>query len=293
MRRLLVVALVVAFGCKGKAERNAPPPSNDPIVERLKAAMTTALPGATLQMTPDDRLMIGAGSGSDTVVISLDNIRRACASSEAECTSALANIVENTKKSSLATGAKDEAPPDKATIRLTPKPTAWLEEADKQTGEIPDHAEENHMVRQKFVGDLWWLYVYDLPSGMRMINNKDLKGLGMTQEQLHAFALANLAAQYPKLELSELAPGMWTIEPGDYLDSARLALDDQWRAEAKKRGGTLTVSVPARSRVFVTNEPKLRDGFDKITQKAYAEEDHPLSQMVIVWTAKGWKEEIR
>jgi hypothetical protein len=126
---------------------------------------------------------------------------------------------------------------------------------------------------------------------MRIINNKLLKELGMTAEQLHSLAVANLAAQYPKLELAELAPGMWTIEPGDYLDSARLALSDQWRAEAKKRGGKLIASVPARSRVFVSNNPKLRAGFDKVTQQAFTEEDHPLSQVVLEWTDKGWKTE--
>ncbi|HEY4183270.1 MAG TPA: hypothetical protein VGM90_40885 [Kofleriaceae bacterium] len=296
MRRLLVVALVIAFGCKGKEERNAPPSSSaehgavsgDAVVERLKAGLTAAMPGVTLSMTADDRMLVGAGSGSSSMQLSLDNVRRSCASSEGECADAIAGVVENTKKSAASMETKDEAPPDKAMIRLTPKPTQWLQQADEQMKEFPDKIAENSLPRTKFVGDLWWLYVYDMPSGMRMINNKEMKDLGMTVEQLHAFAVANLAAQYPKLEFSELTPGMWTIEPGDYLDSARLALTDQWRAEVKKLGGTVKVSVPARSRVFVTNDPKLRDGFDKITAKAYTDEDHPLSQMTIVWTDKGW-----
>lgn len=290
MRRLLIVALVVAFGCKAK-EQSVPAPSGDPVVERLKAAVSAALPGATLTMTSDDRLVVGAGSAANSFEISLDNIRRSCKSSEGECADAIAGAVANTKHTSGVMAGSDDVLPDKTLIRLTPKPTEWLQQADEQMKQFPDKIAENTLPRTKFAGDLWWLYVFDEPTGMRMINNKEMKALGMTVEQLHAFAVANLAAQYPKLQFSELAPGLWTIEPGDYLDSARLALDDQWRAEAKRLGGTLKVAIPARSRVFITNEPKLRDGFDKITQKAFAEEDHPLTQKVIVWTDKGWKDE--
>ena len=295
MRRLLVVAIVVVIGCKAKEDRKEAPAraAGDPVVDRLKKAVTAAFPGSTLRVTSDDVLIVGAGSGSATVEITLDNLRRSCASSEAECASTIESVIETTKKTSVASAKTEtpEAPPDKTKIRLTPKPTEWLDAADAGAQKIPEKAEENRLVRQKFAGDLWWLYAVDEPGGMRIINSRVLKDLGMTVEQLHSLAVANLGAQYPKLELAELKPGLWTIEPGDYLDSARLALSDQWRAEAKKRGGKLIASVPARSRVFVSNDPKLRAGFDMITQKAFADEDHPLSQTVLVWTDKGWKAE--
>jgi hypothetical protein len=315
MRRLLALAILVAVGCNAKQD-HAPPPAaprapgvpatpvapaapaagtDDPVVTRLEHALTTAFPGITLRLTPDDVLHVvtGSSSGSDGIEITMDNIRRSCASSETECADAIDSVVQTTKKSSLFAAKSDEpeALPDRKLIRLTPKPTEWLAAADTGAAKMPEHAEENRLVRQKFAGDLWWVYVVDEPRGMRIINNKLMKQLGMTIEQLHALAVANLAGQYPKLQFTELTPGLWTIEPGDYLDSARLALTDQWRAEAKKRGGTLIASVPARSRVFVSNDPKLRAGFDKITAKAFAEEDHPLSQVVLVWTDKGWKPE--
>lgn len=295
MRRLLVVAIVIAIGCKAKEEGKPTPaaPAGDPVTDRLKKAVAAAFPGSTLRMTPDDVLVVGAGSGSGTVEITLDNVRRSCASSEAECASAIESVVDNTKKTSLVIAKSEapEAPPDKTKIRLTPKPTEWLDAADAGDNKDPEHAEDNRVVRQKFVGDLWWLYVIDEAGGMRIINNRQLKQLGMTVEQLHSLSVTNLAAQYPKLELADIAPGVWTIEPGDYLDSARLALSDQWRAEAKKRGGKLIASVPARSRVFVSNDPKQRAGFETITKKAFVEEDHPVSQVMLVWTDKGWQAE--
>ncbi|HEY4057212.1 MAG TPA: hypothetical protein VGM39_11420 [Kofleriaceae bacterium] len=293
MRRFLVVALMLSVGCKGKSEHQAtraPGPGADPIAERVKAAILAATPGVTVTAKDADTLVIGVGSGSAQAEMSLDNIRRSCASSETECDAAIGGVVGN-----LATMAKTmdamDAPIDKARIRLTPKPAEWLAQADDQGKKFPDKIEDNTVPRTKFVGDLSWVYLDDEPNGMTVINTKQMKTLGLTVEQLHKLAVANLAAQYPKLEVSELTPGLWTIEPGDYLDSARLALDDQWRAFAKEKGGTLKLSVPARSRVFVTNEPKLRDGFDKITHKAFTDEDHPLSEVVMVWTNKGWAEE--
>src|SRR6185503_8416203 len=130
MRKLLVVAIVVAIGCKAKEGRKETPsaPTGDAVADRLKQAVAAAFPGSTLRMTPDDVLVVGTGSGSATVEITLDNIRRSCASSEAECAAAIDSVIENTKKTSVANAkaATPEASLDKTKIRLTPKPTEWL-----------------------------------------------------------------------------------------------------------------------------------------------------------------------
>jgi len=226
--------------------------------------------------------------GSADLEVRLDNVRRSCASSNEECSATIASMVDTAGKSSVAPHPL-EAPLDRVNIRLTPKPAEWLLDADSHLQDFPDKAADNRIMRRAFVADLSWVYVSDEPKGMRILNAANARELGLTADALHALAIANLATQYPTLELQELTAGLWTLEPGDYLDSARLALLDQWRAEARRRGGKLIATVPARSRVFVANDVKLRAALEKITAKAFAEEDHPVSTVVLEWTDAGWQ----
>ena len=294
MRRRWLLSIVLLVSCK----REASVESHSPEIEaRVRKELQRVAPDATITRTSDDHLALKRGDWS--VELSLDNVVRSCASSTAECDDAIASIVEMTRKSLAAmstpvpTGSAAGHPSlDRSRIRLTPKPDEWIASADNDAKtHFPEKFDDNRLVRMPFAADLNWLYAFDEPGGMKMISQATLRDLGMTPEELHALAIKNLAEQYPTLALQELSPGvsMWTIEPGDYLDSARLALTDQWRAEAKKRGGTLIASVPARSRVFATNDPKLRVAFEKVTASAFATEDHALSAAVLEWTDTGWK----
>jgi hypothetical protein len=256
--------------------------------EQLTKGLEAALPGYAVTRGAGDRLTVSHGKWS--IEINLDPVHHACASSKQECDSTIDNLIDPSKKGAAREGSSEkEALPDKSIIRLTPKPDEWLEGADATLDKFPDKRDENRLERRRFAGELTWLYVFDEPKGMRMINHGAAMELGLSPQQLHDLAVSNLANQYPELQLKELAPGFWTMEPGDYLDSARFALTEQWRAEAKKRGGTLLATLPARGRIFVVNDAKLRGLLEKVTAKAFADEDHPLTEQVFQWTDDGWK----
>ncbi len=277
--RTLVVCVVLLAGCKRA-------PSND-VETRLTTALRAEVPGVVIERGAPG--VINGKRGNDTVMeLSLEPLLRTCEQKKDECDSVIANSVTVVKKSVAAqAGDEKKGPPDKALIRLTPKPAEWLASADEMMNRKPEKKEDNRLERQPFVGELSWVYVVDEPEGMSVVNHEQLKALGFERPALHELAVKNLEREFPKLELTELGPGVWTL-PGGYLDSARLALTGQWRAEVKARGGTLFMSVPARGRVFVTNDAKLREVLGKLTEKAYANEDHPLTRQIFKWTDEGW-----
>lgn len=279
--RTFVLCVLMLAACKRSSS------SASDVETRLIDGLKASVPGVTIERGEPG--VINVKRDKDTVMeLSLEPIVRTCASSKEECDSVISNSIAVVKKS-VAAQANDEkkGPPDKALIRLTPKPAEWLASADEMMNRKPEKKEDNRLERQRFVGELSWVYVIDEPEGMSVVNHEQLKSLGFEQPALHELAVKNLEKEFPKLELTELGPGVWTL-PGGYLDSARLVLSEQWRAEVKARGGTLFMSVPARGRVFVTNDAKMRDVLGKLTEKAFAEEDHPLTKQIFKWTDDGW-----
>jgi hypothetical protein len=277
--RIAALALLVVFAsCKR---------SRPDVETRLKDALTAGVPGIVIERGEEGVLVVKRGT--ETVMeLTLDPIARTCAKSPEECESVISNTVTVVKKSAAVAGTDEKRPPaDRSLIRLTPKPAEWLTAADEMTKRKPEKAADNRIERQPFVGELSWVYVIDQPEGMEVVNHEQLTALGFDQKALHAQAVKNLETELPVLELTELGPGVWTL-PGGYLDSARLALTEQWRDEAKARGGTLFMAVPARGRVFVVNDAKLLPMLSKLVDKAFAEEDHPLTRQRFKWAGEGW-----
>ena len=278
MRTAALALLVVFTACK----RSGPD-----VEARLRDALTAGVPGIVIARGEEGVLVVKRGA--ETVMeLTLDPIVRACAKSPEECDSVISNTVTVVKKSVAVAGTDEQRPPaDKRLLRLTPKPAEWLTSADEMTKRKPEKAADNRIERQPFVGELSWVYVIDQPEGMEVVNHESLARLGLDQPTLHALAVKNLETEFPVLELTELGPGVWTL-PGGYLDSARLVLTEQWRAAAKARGGTLFMGVPARGRVFVVNDAKLLPMLSKLIDKAFAEEDHPLTRQRFKWAGDGW-----
>jgi hypothetical protein len=265
--------------CKKDAE--------DPVVARARRAIEALTPGVRVVHRADDVLVVTKGSASLDLV--MDNPRRSCASSDDECEDALQGMAKIVHDDLGApTGQHADVAIDKARIRLTPKPLEWFQSADETLKTAPKPS-ESRILRTPFAADLMWVYVSDEEHGMRLLSAGDLAKLGMSLEELHTLAVQNLMTQYPELKLLQVGPGVETIDPGDYLASARLALVEQWRAKAEARGGVLFVTAPARSRVFVADGPNRREGLDRVTTMAFKEEDHPLSTAVLRWTGSGWQ----
>ena len=130
MRTWLVLAVVVWVGCSARKQE-------DPVAERVHKAAVEAFPGTTVTMRADDVIVVGSFE------LRLENVRRSCASSEAECQEVIASLIDKLKMS-----ANADVPLDKTRIRLTPKPRDWFEATDKGANK------DEQVARQPFVGDV-------------------------------------------------------------------------------------------------------------------------------------------
>jgi uncharacterized protein YtpQ (UPF0354 family) len=273
------LTLLFVVGCKRAPDAEA----------QLRAALLDAMPGASVEKKEDGLAVKFNGREVD---VGLDNLRRACASSTAECDGAIRMTVKTTQET-LSTVESSDAPA-RSTLRPTLKPAEWIENADQMMkSKLPEKFSDNRIIRRPFAADIFVVYVADSANKQMMLNQQTLRDLKLTEDELNTLALENLKKAYPKLTLTEMTPGIFTFEPGDEYDCARLLLVDQWAEEAKKAGGKLIASAPARSRVFVARapSPKALDAVKKIVKMAHAQEDHPISEALVEWSGTGWKSE--
>lgn len=280
MRTLALFALAVLAlaSCKPKESRLAP---------KVKARLEAADAGLQVSITDEHTLAVKAGEIELTM--SLDNLERACAQGGAEVCE---GTVERQVKAALAQlrvaadGAKAIDPKD---VRLTVKDPSWMKAvAEAQKRAPPEKRRDNALVSRAFVGPLTIVYVADMPDGMRMITQSDLKALDLSENALDALARKNLAEAALPLEVEELAgAGVFTNAVNDDYTSAMLVLPEMWRSLAQKVKGRLLVGMPARNRFFAAAESH-QEVLRKVTRSAAEKEDHPLTDDLYVWSEKGF-----
>jgi uncharacterized protein YtpQ (UPF0354 family) len=282
---LVVLSGLVAINSLGCKKHEAA----QPLAERVRDALVKKAPGLKVVIKDQDTLQAKAGEWE--AEISLDNIRISCNSGESSCSQAINAVTSNVAQQLASRQEPEQFSPDQ--IRLTLKDRDWLGQVDrKQKEAFPDKAAENHLVREPLAADLSVVYVFDMPTGMRMLSVRDLASLKLDQVQVAALARKNLKAAFPKLQMSEMkGTGIWTNDSGTDYDSALLALPELWEPLAKQVQGPLVVGVPARNRLFATGggSAKAVEAMRKVVTMAYESEDHQLSTTLLEWSPTGWK----
>jgi hypothetical protein len=156
----------------------------------------------------------------------------------------------------------------------------------------PEKTAENAVVSRPFVADLFVVYGFDLPDGIRMMNRKDLRDLKLDEEQVHALALGNLEKAAPEMAPEAIEPGsrVRVLHIGDSYDASRVLLHGRWKGLADSLAGGLLVAIPSRDFVFFTGASEDPSGLRDVAERAVAENDHALSAVLLRWTPGGWEE---
>lgn len=78
---------------------------------------------------------------------------------------------------------------------------------------------------------------------------------------------------------------------GDFLYPSRLALLDTWAPLAAAQGGKLIVVAPATDAVFYVGDDSrvAIDALRTLAHNVMARAPHPLSDILLRWTPKGWE----
>ena len=199
---------------------------------------------------------------------SLDNLWRDCSLRPEECDASIERFVR-------AIGEQQGAhlKLSRESIRVTVRGRAWVDELTK-LGEPP--------VARAFVGDLWKVYVFDLPDSMAAVRAKDLKTLVMSEEELDAVALSNLTnalVEFPHEPVQEGSP-IRVLHAGDSYEASRILLHASWVEISQKVKGELLVSVPSRDYVFFVGSgesPQVLKKFRQLVEERARVESHPIS----------------
>ena len=146
-------------------------------------------------------------------------------------------------------------------------------------------------VEMPLIADLIVLYGFDLGSCFVLVARRDLARLGVTPDELHRHAIANLRALDLRVEAHQGDRTMMLTAGGDY-EATLLLLPEIWESVAPMAPGRLVVSVPARDVVYFTGDadPMNLGDLRSWTSKALEQVDKPLSRALLVWTGSAWQE---
>lgn len=243
------------------------------VAERLRKEVE-----GTVRVSAPRTLEIGRPDGT-TSTVSLDNLWRDCSLRPEDCSDSVERFVR-----AISQHRKADLGLSREAVRATVRSKAWLDEFAK-AGETP--------VARHLVGDLWKVYVFDLPDSMAGVRQKDLENLNITEEELDSLALANLEnaiTDFPHEPLEESSP-IRVLHTGDSYEASRLLLHPRWRELAQGVEGDLLVSVPSRDYVLFVGSRAGREALDRFrkkTEEFASQESRPISSQVFQWTPEKW-----
>lgn len=247
-------------------------------------AFTKALTGA--KVTIKGPLALGIGAPPLSVDVHLDNVAAYCRRKTEDCERALNDFIANV----AATLKEANAPIQKSEIRVVARSGRYIEDARRQLAGKPDA----ELIARPVAGnELWLLCVADRPRGIKPLNKVDLAKLGLSEDDAIALGKQNVAAALPPLSavIHDLPPNGIGYINGNFYDSSRLLLHDDWSALAKKLHGALVVVVPATD-IVVYGEAKDRIALDAIRTFAVRlaqTAQRPISGALLHWTPTGWE----
>ncbi len=277
---LLLIAAVVS----GEARETAIPDDEAGFTAYLADAFAQQLPEARVVIVGPLHLAV-TPAGSGTHDLYLHNVAGGCARDRRDCHRHVAAFVEN-----MSASIKEEAAPvERSMVRAVLRHDAYIGQARKVGTRIAG-AEP---IVQPFAGDLWMVCVIDLPHGIKILNLRDMKKLGLSVGEAFALAQQNLSAGLKPLEAAtrpSTPEGFWVVA-GDYYDASRVMLHDAWRPIANQMKGSLVVAIPTNDVLLYADsahEQAVKSMADH-ARYVVSTAERPLSAALFKWTPSGWE----
>jgi hypothetical protein len=259
----------------------------DAFTERIAARLREHQPDTTVAVKTRLHLELVAKDGTSQQMF-LDNLWRHCQADPQGCEESIARSVRQAGSGLGATEAFLKA----EFVRPLLKDREWMENVRRTVEEgPPDQAAGNAVVSRPFVADLFVVYAFDLPDGMRMMRRVDLAALKLDDQGVHALALANLERAVPELKPEAVQPGsrIRVLHAGDSYEASRLILHDRWKDLAQQVKGDLVAAAPSRDYVYLTGSREDLPGLRALARRAAEENHHPLSPTLLRWRTGGWE----
>jgi hypothetical protein len=147
---------------------------------------------------------------------------------------------------------------------------------------------------QPFVGDLYVVYMVDLPGTMRSLTRNEIDGIAPDPRALPQIAAVNLAPKLGHLTdvIAKPAAGTFNVlQSHNVYESSRLLIGDEWAVLQKRVGNaSIVVAAPAGDTLLVAIGPTP----DQITamrdtaKKMFAGANRPVSPDLFRWSQTTW-----
>jgi hypothetical protein len=252
----------------------------------VAARLRVALPArATVSVAGDLHLKL-VDEEERAYELHLDNVWRECRGEAEGCPSVdrFVRMSSQTFEQSAGAAARPER------VRALVKDAQWVEMVKEKMAGAPEPG-QNAIVMRPLLRDLWVVYAIDLPDGIQMMARRNLEELRLTEDQVHALALANLDAlgEIPH-EPHPDATGVRVVHVGDSYEASRLLPVRRWAALAEALGGSLVAVAPTRDYVLFTGagDAAALARMRRLAARLMEEEGHPISATLLRWTPKGW-----
>ena len=278
---LLVLACIVV--ASARAREPALPKDADKFTAFMADRFSEAIPDSKVKVTGSLTLELNPGGGAHSIY--LDNIWRTCAGDRRHCREQVKNFVANMigtmKESSVEVKAAD--------IRVVVRPADYAAQARK----IAEGKPERAPIVRPVAGDLWMVCVADSPHGIRVLQHADLTKLGLAEDQAIALALKNTAAALPSLQADshDLKKYGLKFAAGDFYESSRMLLHDQWVEMSKSMGGHLVIAVPNNDFLIYGNGAgqESRAALSAFAHMVVDKAPKPMNATLFQWTEAGWE----
>lgn len=141
-----------------------------------------------------------------------------------------------------------------------------------------------------FAADMLVMYAIDRPQHLEYVSNEVAAASGLTTEQLHKTAIANLPSRLGNVQLHDCGEGVYGLSAGGTFEASLLFLDGLWQQPAEYLPGEPLAAAPSRDLLFVVGSSRA-NADHLINARArieLPEKRYAISQSVLIRRAGKW-----
>jgi len=274
--RLLATAVIALLSFEAAAQEV--PTDESGFTEFVAQAIRREVGNAPVSVKSPLTISVG------TLQANLGRIFGFCQSNKAGC----AGEVDRYAKGTAQILKLENAPLDKAAIRLVVRSSEYIKRAQASFG-----TEGPTLQSKPLAEGLVSVAVLDTPRATRPLDDRDLKKLSMSQDQLFELGRENLKATLKPITDSAkpATAGQIGTITGSIYEVGRVTVLSQWADLANAQQGNLIVALPTTDMVLYISEvtPVALDALRTFSNNVASRAPNPLAPSTLLkWTSDRW-----
>lgn len=217
--------------------------------------------------------------------ITLHNVADHCRRDPEKCEQDVTTFVANF----IATVKEMSTPIQKSELRVVVRSAEYVEAARHQLAGRPN----SEFVARQFVGGLWALLVADRAHSIKSVSTQNIAELGLSADAALSLGEQNVAAELGPLStaIRDLSSNGVGYINGNFYNSSRLLLHDDWKELSKSMNGHLVVAAPANDIIVyaAASDSIALDAISTVVSAVAMKSVRPLSATLFKWIPGGWE----